>query len=247
MAHKRFIDAFGVIFLDMGNTFMFECDRFGPDIDYFASYRDVGGDSLDAGTVSAVINHLFERVLFDYCDPRNFDHFGTIADYLRELPGARSLPARELSILEEVFARHEAGRVPASHAAVLSELSLTHPLGVVSNIWSPCHIFEKELRRVGVIDVFDVIVWSSSHGCIKPSARLFLKALEHFEAVPPEVLFVGDDPERDILGARSVGMSAAWICDGKGQFPPDCPQPDVVLSDLSNLLSADIQNGKGTA
>jgi len=38
----RFLDQFPVLLLDMNGTFMFGHDRFGPDEDYYATYRPLG-------------------------------------------------------------------------------------------------------------------------------------------------------------------------------------------------------------
>jgi len=178
---KRFIDHFRVVLLDMGNTFMFGCDRFGDHTDYFATYTNLGGTSLSPGVVTSVIDNLLCSLLADYQNPECYEHFKQVADYLARIPEARCLPRSELSLLEDVFAHHEVGRIPADHVEVLQSLRETHSLGLISNIWSRHPIFETELKRAGVLDLFDLLVWSSDHGCIKPSLRLFKKAMEHFD------------------------------------------------------------------
>ena len=58
MRKKRFIDDYAVILLDMGNAFMFGCDRFGPNIDYYSLYQELGGGSLSESIVSKIIKEL---------------------------------------------------------------------------------------------------------------------------------------------------------------------------------------------
>jgi len=48
------------------------------------------------------------------------------------------------------------------------------------------------------------------------------------------VLFVGDDPLRDIAGAARAGMVTAWLAHGR-PFPADLPRPDHVLASLAAL------------
>lgn len=234
---KRFIDKFSVILLDMGNTFMFGCDKFGEDVDYCSAYRSLGGRQIDSDSVAHIINHLFEYMLEIGRHPAYYDDFGTIDAYLRALPEAAGLPPSELEMLERVFAWHEVGEVPDSHAAILRDLNLTHPLGVVSNIWSHHSIFEEEFKRAGIDNLFEIIIWSSDHGCIKPSPRIFHKALSHFKADPQHVLFVGDNLERDVGGAKAVGMETVWINHGERQDTSITPQPTLIISDLGELLN----------
>ncbi len=237
MQRKRFIDDFNVILLDMGNTFMFGCDRFGQEVDYHSTYHTLGGDRLSSGSISLLINSLFEHMLDISRSPEHYDSYGTVEGYLRELPESAGLPAAERKILEGVFARHEVGRVPDSHAVILRQLGNTHPLGVISNIWSHRSIFEEEFSRADIEDLFEIIIWSSDHGCIKPSPCLFRKALVHFDVKPERVVYVGDNPKRDIAGAKGVGMKAVWINSGNRELPVGIPQPDLTISDLGDLLT----------
>jgi HAD superfamily hydrolase (TIGR01509 family) len=232
----RFIDNFTVLLLDMGNTFMFGCNRFGKDIDYSAAYSRCGGAVLDMQTLSVVMDALLTRILTDYRNPACYDAFGTVGEYLRELPVAKTLPSEELDILERVFGEHEVGHIPYSHVRVLRELNRSHVLGLVSNIWSNRSFFEAEFKKVSILDLFKVIVWSSDYGSIKPSARLFREALDALGVHPEDVLFVGDNPKRDIVGAKAVGMRAAWLRNDIRPLSPTDPIPDCTVSDLSELL-----------
>jgi len=54
--------------------------------------------------------------------------------------------------------------------------------------------------------------------------------------VPPaEILFVGDHPENDILGAARAGLSTAWLSQGQ-TWPSSEGEPDFMLENLSNVL-----------
>ena len=232
----RFIDNFTVLLLDMGNTFMFDCNRFGEEIDYSATYRRCGGAVLDAQALWGVMDALLTRILTDYRNPAYYDALGTVAEYLRGLPVAKTLPSEELEILERVFGEHEVGYIPSSHVRVLRELNRSHVLGLVSNIWSNRAFFEAEFRKVDILDLFKVIVWSSDYGSIKPSPRLFRVALDALEVHPEAVLFVGDNPKRDVVGAKATGMKAAWLRNDIRSLSPDDPMPDCTISDLGELL-----------
>ena len=234
----RFIDNFRVILLDMGHTFMFECDRFGGGNDYFQTYARLGGSGLSPAEVKTAIDGLFSRLVADSRKPEYYNDYEPVADYLRTIPETAGLSRAERDLLEDVFAYHEVGTVSEHHANTLHGLKKTHPLGLISNVWARSPVFEAELRRAGVVGLFDVLVWSSDHGCIKPSHRLFQQAITHFDLPAEQMVYVGDNPARDVAGAKGVGMSAVWINGAGQQLDPEVPAPDLIVTDLSELLTA---------
>jgi len=54
-------------------------------------------------------------------------------------------------------------------------------------------------------------------GWRKPAKQIFQFALEKLQTSPKECIFVGDDPNWDVAGARDAGMKAILI-DRRGQF-----------------------------
>ena len=62
------------------------------------------------------------------------------------------------------------------------------------------------LDEMGIADLFDVIVGREDTGREKPSKLPFKKALKSLRVKPFEAMHVGDWRERDILGAKKVGM-----------------------------------------
>ncbi len=182
---NRFIDRFDVILLDMGYTFMFDVDRFGEDEDYHATYRNLGGRSLTPEEVRAPITEVLDLMLSAARDPKRVDDFGDVRRFLRESGAASELPPLELDLIVKVFSRHELGSIPPGHAEALRRLRSSHPLGLVSNVWSPSDVFESALESAGIRDLFTVRVWSSDYLSIKPSARLFQIALDAFPSTRP--------------------------------------------------------------
>ena len=222
--------------LDMGYTFMFDVDRFGEDEDYHATYRDLGGRILTPEEVRAPITEVLDRMLIAARDPKRVDDFGDVRRFLRESGAASRLPPLELDLIVKVFSRHELGSIPPGHADALRRLRSSHPLGLVSNVWSPSAVFESALESAGIRDLFTVRVWSSDYLSIKPSARLFQIALDAFPVDPARVVYVGDNPKRDIAGAKAMGMAAVWIENKMRPLTPEIPEPDYIVSDLTQLI-----------
>ncbi len=234
--HIRFIDQFDVVLLDVSNTFMFDVDRFSDAEDYGATYCQIGGSLLSTGEVQRAISVLFYNMLADYEDPNFYDSFSPVSSYLKVLPESKDLPVGEIRLLAQVFAIHEVGTIPVTHAKALHRLHETHRLGIVSNIWSSSDLYLRELERVDIRNLFDVIIFSSDHGCVKPSPDLFAKAVETLDADRSKIAFVGDSLKHDIAGAKAAGLSSVWINTGINRIDQGTPVPELIIKDLQDLI-----------
>lgn len=87
---------------------------------------------------------------------------------------------------------------------VLERLETRYRLGLISDAqW----VFtEPELEMTGLDRFFPVRVLSSRVGVKKPDPRLFAQAMRALGAAPEASVYVGDNPPRDLAGARNAGM-----------------------------------------
>jgi FMN phosphatase YigB (HAD superfamily) len=67
------------------------------------------------------------------------------------------------------------------------------------------------LAREGLLGRFQTVQISAEVGFRKPHPRIFEAALQELKLKGEEVLFVGDHPVDDILGARKMGMWTARV------------------------------------
>ncbi len=81
------------------------------------------------------------------------------------------------------------------------------------------------IGRAGMEPYLDVVVTAKDAGADKPEPPIFMAAVERAAVDAKEVLFIGDQYERDIVGARRVGINAVLI-DRYDLFPgiTDCPR-----------------------
>lgn len=86
---------------------------------------------------------------------------------------------------------------------VLEQLSRNYSLGVISN-------GNADVHHIGVGHLFDFVLSSETAGVAKPHKDIFHQAVELSSSELDQTVYVGDDPERDILGAQNVGMHAIW-------------------------------------
>lgn len=106
-------------------------------------------------------------------------------------------------------------------------------MGVVTD--APRFKAYQRLDAAGLTDYFDFVVTHTDHGEQKPHERPFREALQILDLPPQSVLMVGDWPDRDMAGAKAVGMATAWARYGR----PGTDGPvtaDHVLERFSDLL-----------
>jgi len=107
------------------------------------------------------------------------------------------------------------------------------------------------LDHLGLTPFFGTILISGELGYRKPHPSVFLKLVEQLDLEAGQIVYVGDDPEPDIKGARRVGLQPVWttyvmdhqvpyargILTGEPE-PPDPPVPRIsTWQDLLSLLN----------
>lgn len=88
-------------------------------------------------------------------------------------------------------------------------------IGLISNTPFPGSFLEEDLKRFRIFSYFDLKIWSSEFGRRKPHPSIFKTALRHLRIEPANAIYIGDTIDRDINGARRIGMPAIWINRGK--------------------------------
>ena len=110
-------------------------------------------------------------------------------------------------------------------------------LSIVSNIDDDYLV--PLVERSGLNSLLDHWTSSEEAQSCKPHARFFEVALEKASCSADEVLFVGDSPEHDINGAKSVGMRTVLIREADVTPPLQTGQttlaPDHEIETLSEL------------
>ena len=106
------------------------------------------------------------------------------------------------------------------------------PWGIVTNGASSQH---GKCRSAGLDQLAPFIIVSEEVGYAKPDPRIFWDALTAAGLTMPErVMFVGDNPQADIDGAKRIGMMAAWVSREK-QYPVDLLPPDLTIDHVTEL------------
>lgn len=91
----------------------------------------------------------------------------------------------------------------------------------------------RKLEYLGVSDLFGKALCSEDYGRLKPDAAPF-KALQKAANVPfSQILYFGNSYDKDIAGARAVGMKTAYITRKKGKEKA----ADIVFRDYEELTA----------
>ncbi len=118
---------------------------------------------------------------------------------------------------------------------VLQTLSKKFRLGLLSD--SQEVYIKPELQFVSLDSFFDSVVISSQYGYRKPDPRLFQQALKEMGLrTSDNVLYIGDNWGRDIVGASKAGIQPVWIQRNGEQVNVPHDQSIPVISDLRELL-----------
>lgn len=111
---------------------------------------------------------------------------------------------------------------------VLGALAGRYALGGLTN-------GNADIARIGLDSVLRFCVTAREVGFAKPHPAIFAAACTATGIAPHQVLHVGDDPERDVHGARAAGMRTVWVNRDARPWPGGAPA-DAEVCDLHGLL-----------
>ena len=100
-------------------------------------------------------------------------------------------------------------------------------IGVVTDLLA--HIQAEKLLRLGVDRYIDFMVSSEEAGREKPHPSIYLTALHKARIPPEDAVMVGDDIEKDVLGAKDVGITGVL-------FGSEDPRADYSITKFEELL-----------
>lgn len=122
---------------------------------------------------------------------------------------------------------------PHVHMTLFTLARMGLKLGVVSD--APKLEAWLRLCSLNLHHIFDAVVTFEDTGERKPSPTPFQRVLSLMQVQPAESIMVGDWEERDILGARNIGMRTAFARYGD-TFNTGQSSADYDLTDISDLI-----------
>jgi putative hydrolase of the HAD superfamily len=99
---------------------------------------------------------------------------------------------------------------------LLRNLKPSYTLGLLSN-FTHAPAAMAIIDQVGIASFFEVILISGAVGYRKPHPLIFRRLVDQMGVKKNQILYVGDDPEADIVGAQQAGIQPVWTTCVKDQ------------------------------
>ena len=147
--------------------------------------------------------------IFDLYVNKGWENQQVFDDYLNQTVGKVSNKILAAGIVSYRRAR-EATLLdyPNVNKTLIELIKMGIQLSVVSD--APSREAWMRLYYLNLHHVFDPVLTFDDTGVRKPSAKPFEMALDILQSSPDEVLMIGDWPERDVIGAKQIGMKTIF-------------------------------------
>ena len=119
-----------------------------------------------------------------------------------------------------------------------------YKIGLLSNTMFTGEAHINDLRRFGLIDYFDAMLFSADVGKWKPTAAPFLHVAETLGVAPETAVYIGDDPGSDIVGGQRAGMRTIHVQSSQRFAHPDGVEPDARVKTLGEVTAV-LDNWQG--
>ncbi len=123
---------------------------------------------------------------------------------------------------------------PHVHYTLMELLKMGKRLAVISD--APKLQAWTRLAQTGLHHYFEVVVTFDDTGKRKPDPEPFIFALDKLNVKPEESIMIGDWAERDIIGAKTIGMVTVFARYGN-TFDTRISGADYEVDDIQELLT----------
>lgn len=90
---------------------------------------------------------------------------------------------------------------------------------VASNaVESNAELMKQALQRIDIDKYFNLFITSKELGAMKPSPKFFIEIANKLNLFTSEICMIGNDYEKDIVGAKNTGMKTILITSKQGLF-----------------------------
>ncbi len=189
------------IIFDLDNTLV-DFTRFKEN-----SIRSAIESMIDAGL--KIDPETAYKKIFQIYEEKGWEYQRVFDDFLSEVMGYIDYKILASGIV--AYRRAKEGSLvlyPNVTRTLLNLVKKGIKLAVVSD--APALQVWTRLVQMNLHHIFDVVITFDDTGKRKPDPEPFLKALEKLNLKPNEVIMVGDWAERDIVGAKKVGIKTIF-------------------------------------
>ncbi len=175
-----------------------------------------------------------KKKVYEIYEEKGIEYQEVFNDFLKEILGYIDYRILASGIIAYRRAR-EGALVPYPHVhlALLKLFRMGLKLAVVSD--APRLQVWMRLVSLNVERFFDVVVTFDDTGKRKPAREPFAKVLELLQIAPAEAVMVGDWAERDIIGAKELGMITVFARYGDS-FGTKNSGADYEINDILEIV-----------
>jgi putative hydrolase of the HAD superfamily len=197
---------------------------------YLSLYLQYYGAKLDAEKLKSALRVEKERYLQSKKERYPEVDLETVFSNILKKEGSDNpFLAESCCKLLRVLSRERFQLFPDS-LPVLEEIKKGgYPIAVLSDA-QKVYCFE-EAEILGLNRFFDCFVASTQFGFRKPDPRLFTLACTLLDVPPAEAVYIGNEPETDVKGAKQIGMQAILL-DREAKNKNQEPKPDFYATNL---------------
>ena len=197
------------LYLTMIKSIIFDLDNTLVDFSRLKKLAVRGGVKglLEAG-LEADEESVYKRI-FEIYEEKGWEYQTVFDDVIQEFHGERNHKFLAAAIIAYKRSR-EASLVPypGVYATLIALIKKGIKLAVVSD--APGREAWLRLYQLNFHHLFDVVVTHSDTGEFKPSPKPFRLALEKLGVEAEDSIMVGDWAERDMTGAKNIGMTTVF-------------------------------------
>ncbi|MFB0516124.1 MAG: TIGR02253 family HAD-type hydrolase [Candidatus Neomarinimicrobiota bacterium] len=172
-----------------------------------AAIRAAVDAMVEAGLM--VVKEQAVAIIKKIYDEKGYEYQEVFDEYLRQATGKVDYRYLASAIVAYRRAREASLMLyPRVNMTLMTLAKMGLKLGVVSD--APSREAWMRLCYLNLHHLFDAVVTFDDTGVQKPAPEPFYKICNLLGIKPEEALMVGDWPERDMVGARQVGMTTAF-------------------------------------
>lgn len=115
--------------------------------------------------------------------------------------------------------------------SVLESMGEKHRLCMITN--GPPDWQREKLEKLNISSYFEEIIVSGELGYHKPDPRIFNEMTKRMGVEPSEIIYIGNDYRKDIVGAHRTGWKTAWV--NRQNQEIEKVEPTYIIRELSEL------------
>jgi 2-haloalkanoic acid dehalogenase type II len=201
------------------------------------SVRDSSYGAFESILEDCKARHVDVKRFWEHWEERNIAHYWEPYRRYREICelslaetfehfGVSGRPG----LIQRYFEAFSSFAVYPDVNATLDRFASRCRLAVVSNI------DDDLLSATPLARTFDLVCTAQKAGGYKPDGTLFRYLIENAGCARDDILHSGQSQHTDMVGAKPLGLTVAWINRRSVPLHPSVPKPDYTFPDLESLL-----------